>query len=115
MAYEINPGDLRTRITFQKPTIITDAGGAQSETYANVTPDPTVWAKWVNDHGQEALSTGAFTSAQRATITIRHRADVDTTWRITWGGETWKILSVDRVQHKNRYVEMIAERVTGTV
>lgn len=115
MAYEINPGDLRTRITFQQPTIVTDAGGAQSETWANVSTNPTVWAKWVNAHGQEAINQNAETSVQRATVTIRYRADVLTTWRVNWSSETWRIISIDQVQHKNRYTELVVERVMGTV
>jgi SPP1 family predicted phage head-tail adaptor len=115
MAYEINPGDLRTRITFQQPTLVTDAGGAQSETYANVPTNPTVWAKWVNDHGAEAVIANAETSVQRATVTIRYRADIQTTWRLTWANEIWKIVSVDQVQHRNRWTEIVIERVKGTV
>lgn len=113
--YVINPGDLRTRITLQQPTISTDAGGAQRETYADVPTNPTVWAKWVNAHGQEALQQNAVISAQRAAVTIRHRTDVAESWQIVKDGEAWKIISIDRVQDKHRWLEMVVERVKGTV
>ena len=113
--YTVNPGDLRTRITFQQPTLVTDAGGAQSETYANVPTNPTVWAKWVNAHGQESVNANAETFVQRATVTIRYRADVQTTWRLTLANATWKITSIDQVQHRNRWTELVVERVKGTV
>jgi SPP1 family predicted phage head-tail adaptor len=115
MDYKINSGDLRTRITLQQPTIVTDAGGAQSETYANVPTNPTMWAKWVNAHGDEAVNANAETFVQRATVTMRYRADVQTTWRLTWTNETWRIISIDQVQHRNRWTEMVVERVKGTV
>jgi SPP1 family predicted phage head-tail adaptor len=116
MDYSVNPGDLRTRITFQQPTIVTDAGGAQSETYANVTTNPTVWAKWVNMHGQEAVNASAQTSVQRATVTVRYRSDIQTTWRVVWNStEYWRIISIDHVQRKNRWTELVIERVKGTV
>ena len=51
--------DLRTRITFQSPTISKDAGGAQVATYANIGTVPTVWCQWINDHGQESVQGGA--------------------------------------------------------
>lgn len=107
--------DLRTRITFQEPTLSKDAGGAQKATYANVSTTPTVWAQWVNDHGQEAISSGAEKSAQRATVRLRHRSDVLATWRVLKGGQAWQILSVDQVQDRNRWIELRVEHVTGTV
>lgn len=113
--YSINPGDLRTRITLQQPTIVTDAGGAQNETFANVSTNPTVWAKWVNAHGQESVSAGAATFKQRATVAIRNRADVVETWQVLKDSAAWKIISIDRVQGRNRWLEMIVERVKGTL
>jgi SPP1 family predicted phage head-tail adaptor len=80
-----------------------------------VATNPTVKARWVNDHGQEAVASEALRSTQRATVTIRHRADVLTTWRILKGAEIWSILSIDAVQERNRYVELRVERVKGTV
>jgi SPP1 family predicted phage head-tail adaptor len=113
--FMVNPGDLRTRITFQQPTITQDAGGAQKEAYANVPTHPTVWAKWVNDHGQEAVSSDAEKSTQRATVTVRHRADILETWQVLNNGEAWKIISKDPVQGRNRWVVLRVERVKGTV
>jgi SPP1 family predicted phage head-tail adaptor len=107
--------DLRTRITFQEPTLSKDAGGAQKAGYANVSTTPSVWAQWINDHGQEAISSGAEKSAQRATVRVRHRGDVLATWRVLRDGEAWQILSVDPVQDRKRWIELRVERVTGTV
>jgi len=108
----IKVSDLRTRITFQSPTITKDAGGAQKTTYVDVS---IVWAQWINDHGQEAVAAEALVSAQRATVRIRHRTDIVETWRVMKDSEAWKILSIDEVQDKNRWVELRVERVKGTV
>jgi len=107
--------DLRTRITFQVPTISKDAGGAQKTTYANVGTNPTVWAQWINDHGQESVSANATVSAQRATVRLRHRSDIVETWRVLKDGEAWQVLSIDPVQDRNRWVELRVERVKATV
>ena len=113
--FVVNAGELRTSITFQQPTIVKGPGGAQKETYANVTTNPTVRAKWVNDHGEESVTSGADKSVQRATVTIRHRSDVLETWQVLKGGAAWKILSVDPVKESNRWVVLRVERVKGTV
>lgn len=113
--YNVNPGDIRTPITLQSPSQTTDAGGAQVQTYVNVAERPYMLARWVNAHGQEAVSSDAMKSTQRATVTIRYRADVQTTWRILKDGLVWRIVSIDQVQNKRRWTEMIVERVKGTV
>jgi SPP1 family predicted phage head-tail adaptor len=107
--------DLRTRITFQSPTITKDAGGAQKTTYANIGTNPTVWSQWINDHGQESVLSTAEVSVQRATVRVRHRTDIIETWRVLKDGEAWQVLSIDPVQDKNRWVEMRVERVKATV
>jgi len=113
--FTVNVGDLRTRITFQTPTISSDAGGAQKPTYANVGTNPTVWAQWINDHGQESVATGAEVSAQRATVRLRNRTDIQTTWQVLKDSEAWQVLSIDLVQGRRRWVELRVERVKATV
>jgi head-tail adaptor len=106
---------MRTQITLQVPTINKDAGGAQSPTYANAATNPTVWARWVNAHGIEAVSSETLKSVQRATVTIRYRSDVVPTWQVLKGSEAWQVISVDHVQDKRRYLELVVERAKGTV
>ncbi len=115
MTYIINPGEMRTQITLQSPTISQDAGGAQSQTYANVSPNPVVYARWINAHGIETVNSDALKSAQRATVTIRHRTDIKETWRILKDSEAWQILSIDPVRDQRRFVELVVERVKGSV
>jgi SPP1 family predicted phage head-tail adaptor len=112
--YKISAGDLRTRVTFQQPTATKDPGGAQKNTFANVATNPTVWARWINAHGQEAEQSEALKSVQRATVTVRYRSDIVPTWQLLKDGEAWQIISVDQVRDRNRWVEMIVERAKGT-
>lgn len=112
----IRIGDMRDRITFQVPTISKTPGGAQTEVYANVTPDPTVWALWVNDHGQEQVASDAKKSVQRATVTIRYRSDVLSTWQVLKDGAAWKLIApADHVRGENHWTVLRVERVEGTV
>lgn len=110
----INPGDLRTAITLQQPTISKDAGAAQKAGYTNATDNPTVLAKWVNAHGDES-TLYTVKNVQRATVTIRARTDVQPTWRVLRDTEIWQVISVDAIRGQNRWIELLVERVVGTV
>lgn len=108
--------DLRTRITLLTPTIATDAGKAQKVTYADFTTNPTVWAKIVYAHGQESVSSDASKSVQRLTVTLRYRSDVNATHAMRMNGEVWKFVGTpDNIQKLNRWLEIQAELVKGTV
>jgi SPP1 family predicted phage head-tail adaptor len=114
--YAISVGDLRTQITFQSPTITTDAGAAQKSSFSNVATNPTVWARWINAHGQEILTGNAMSSVQLATVTVRHRTDITTKWQIVKDdGTTWQVISIDEVQDRNRWIEMVVERAAGSL
>ncbi len=108
--------DLRDRITFQVPTVTKSTGGAQTEAYANVATNPTVWALVVYDHGQTVVSNEAEKAEQRATVTIRYRSNVSDKWQVLIDGNPWKIISPpDHVRGFNRWTVLRIERVTGTV
>lgn len=113
--YKVQLSDMRTRITFQEPTLVPDAGGAQVAGFADILLNPTVWARWVAAHGQEVVSSEALKSSQRAVVTIRYRADVLPIWHVVKDGEAWEIISVDHVQDRNEWTELVVERVKGTV
>lgn len=110
----IQISDLRTRITFQQPTINKNTSGVQKATYANIATIPTVWAQWINDHGEEAIQSDVEKSVQRATVRVRYRSDIVATWQVLKDGVAWKILSVDPVQDRNRWIELRVEQVKGT-
>jgi head-tail adaptor len=115
--YTVNPGEMRTRITFQQPTISKDAGGAQKQTWANVTSNPTVWSRWIYPHGQELVSSDAKKSSLRATVSVRYRADIQASWRILRADSTaWNIVAPpENVRDLNRWVEFVVEQEKGTV
>ena len=115
-AYIVNAGDLRTRITFQVPTESQDAGAAQTVTFADVATTPSVWSHWVYDHGQETDQSDSRRSSLRATVTVRHRKDVLTTWRVIMDGEPWSIIAPpEPVQNQNRWLVLRVERVKGSL
>jgi SPP1 family predicted phage head-tail adaptor len=112
--YTVKLSDLRTRITLQEPVITTDAGAAQVAGWRN-SANPIVWARWINAHGQEVVSSDALNFSQRAVVTIRYRADILTTWQVLKDGVAWQIISIDQVQDRNAWTELVVERVKGSV
>lgn len=114
MTVTINPGELRTSITLQTPSISTDAGGFKKTTYTNAGTDPVVYARWINSHGQEQAE-NAVKNVQRATVTIRNRTDVKTTWQVLKDSEAWNIISIDAIRGENRFIELVVERAKATV
>lgn len=115
--YTLDPGQLHTSITFQSPTISQATDGAQVPTWANIASNPTVWSKWVHDHGQEIAQGDAGKSIERATVTVRYRSDIKPSWAILDpSGARWQIISPpENVQNENRWTVFRVERVKGTV
>ncbi len=104
-----NPGEMRTRIVLKKRTV-TKASGFQSVTPVVVA---TVWAKWINAHGSEVWAAQAAQAVQTATVLIRYRSDVDTTYLVEKGGQDWEIVAVDNIQERNEYLELKVRLVTA--
>lgn len=107
-----NPGDLRTKITLQTPTITKAAGGAQVVTWSTIA---TVWAKWTNVHGSEVWQSQAVQAVGPATVLIRYRAGVNAACSILKGTERYEIVSVDNIQQRNEYLELKVKSATGSV
>lgn len=113
--FNVQISELRTRITFQQPSITKDAGGAQSEVFTNVSTDPTVWARWTNAYGQENTLSDAMKSVQRANVVVRYRSDIQATWQVLKDGQAWKIVSPpENVRDENRWSTFLVEYVKGT-
>ena len=109
--------ELRTSITFQSPTIAQGTDGAQVATWANLASNPTAWSKWVHDHGLEAVQNSAGQSVERATVTVRYRSDIKSSYAVLDAASSrWQIISApENVQNLNQWTVFRVERVKGTV
>jgi SPP1 family predicted phage head-tail adaptor len=108
-----NPGELRTSIELQAPTINKDPGGAQKATWSHLA---TVWAKWTNAHGQEVLLAQAVESQKLATVLIRYRADVNEQCSILLDGQRYEIIAPpDDIQERHEYMELSVRLVKGSL
>lgn len=110
-----NPGELRTPITLQGPTLVTDGGGAQHPTWANLT-NGAVEAKWVNVHGVESWAVNqAGITVSAATVTIRYRSDVTTRCSLLKGSVRYEIVSLDNIQERGEYLELKVKQAGGSI
>lgn len=98
-----NPGELNTQISLQTRTVSQDAGGFTTKAWATLA---TVWAKWENDHGQEAWTNASQGVIDRARVTIRYRTGVNARLAVLKGSTRYEIVSVDNVRERSEYIEM---------
>jgi head-tail adaptor len=107
-----NPGELRTPVQFQNPTVTKDAGGAQQVSWSAL---DTAYVKIVNAHGVEAVTSDTLKNVQRATWTRRYNASVTNLTSGLLNGQRWQVISVDDIQNRHEYMELVVERALGTV
>jgi len=94
-------GQLRHRVTIQRPTITGDGMGGGARTWTDVA---TVWASI------EPLRSGAFWQAQQTqaktthTIVIRYRPGITTDYRIAFGSRHFQIDAIQNPSESNRYL-----------
>jgi SPP1 family predicted phage head-tail adaptor len=98
-----NPGELRNPILLQQRVVVTQPGGFEQVGYQDVA---TVYAKWQNIHGQEVWAVDSPQEKQPATVTLRYRSDIDTTWAVVNGGKRYEIVSLDDIQNRHEYIEL---------
>jgi SPP1 family predicted phage head-tail adaptor len=104
----INPGEMRTQITLESRTVTTQTGGFETPAWSTIA---TVWSKWTNAHGSEAVQAAMLNAEAPATVLIRYRSGLDTTCAISKGGVRYEITSIDNIQERNEYIEMKVKRM----
>lgn len=107
-----NPGELRTPVLFQNPTVSKNANGAQVIAWTDL---DTAYVKIVNAHGQEAATSDALKNVQRSTWTRRYNASVTPLTSAVLDGQRWQVISVDDIQNRHEYMELVMELAKATV
>lgn len=84
-------GDLDRRITIEQATAGTDDYGAPTQTWATLAQ---VWAQVKPVRGQEYFAAQQVNARVDTVFKIRHRTDITTAMRISYGSEYYDIQSV---------------------
>lgn len=109
----INPGELRTVVTFEKRTVSVETGGFQTATWSVIGER---WVRWENVHGSEVWAAESLEARRPATVLGRYHADIDETCSIVLGRSSrmteaerdaarYEIVSLDDIAARHEYVE----------
>lgn len=102
---KVAAGELDQLIMLESPVVTIDAVGAEVPTWL---PEAEAFAKVMETRGREFLK-GDFKAEEKAVFKVRFR-EVDSTWRVAWGGRTWRIDSVTGTMREGwRYIHATAQ------
>lgn len=100
------------RITFQQKTTTYDSNTNEpTETWANVSTSPTMWAKVTPKTATEDYRGDMEGGFRRNDFEVLHRSDIGVENRISWDGKTWDIRGVEmrRDTDRNKILVITAE------
>lgn len=103
-------GNLRHRITLQKPVIIRDSIGQELEGWQDVA---TVWASIEPLSGKEYFNAQQTNSEVSTKITIRYLESVTPFMRVFFQKHTYNILSVINFEERNIYLQLLCSEKVG--
>ncbi len=110
--YQVTAGNLDKRITIQAKTIARDSFSGETITYYDL---DTVWANIRVLSGREFFLAKQVNSEVDYEITIRYRADVNTTRRIKYSDSTVRYFDIKAVLDKEmnrKWLTLMCSEVT---
>lgn len=109
----ISIGDLRSRITFQTATRVSDSQGGFTETWSNLATNPTVYAYLAAVSSRERLFSEQIQYQRSHVIVIRYRSDLDTSMRITYEGREFQIKGIRNPEERKAFLILDVEENQG--
>jgi len=107
---DYNAGMLREPVTFQRRTRTADGAGSWSETWATISGAPTR-GMVTQTSGREAVLHGRKEAHASVKIVVRYSStailEAD---RVVVRSTNYNILSVNNIEFKNQWIEIIAQR-----
>lgn len=106
----IKAGDLRHKVTLQRPTSRINEKGKKIADWEDVA---TVMAGKADVSGREFYVAQAHHAEDVVTFTVRWRQDVTAKWRLVHHGEAYNILEVNHLGYMRDYMRLKCRLVTG--
>ena len=103
-------GNLRHRITLQKPVIVKDSIGQENEEWQDVA---TVWASVEPLSGKEYFNAKQTNSEVSTKIIIRYFENLLPNWVFQFGHRRYNILSVINFEERNIYLQLLCSEKAG--
>ncbi|MFC5387565.1 phage head closure protein [Aquamicrobium segne] len=70
---------------------------------------PAIWARVEPLKGEERMIGGGLAAVAWVQVHIRHRSDVETTWRLTHRGITYNIRAIRNLDERDRFLSIDCE------
>lgn len=103
-------GELRHRLTFQKPSATKNGNDVIIPGWA---PVCTVWGAAWDVSGREFLEAAAHQMEDITTFTIRWRAGLNTSMRIIFQGKPYEIIEINHLSYRGDFLQIKARIVGG--
>lgn len=102
-------GDLRKRITLQRPVVTRDAEGDETRTWMDVR---TVWAQIEPLSGREFFEVQVQTGEITTRIRIRYMQGITTMWRVKYRARYFEIVAPPiNLNERNLYLDMMCKEI----
>ncbi len=103
-------GDLRHRITIQRPAWSTDAKGNRVKKWADVA---SCRASMADVSGRDFYAAQAYQAQDIVTFGIRWREDISTECRILHAGQPYEIEQINHLGYKRDFMHIKARKTYG--
>lgn len=102
-------GGLRHRLTIEEEVRVADGGGGFTLTWQAVAVEAEVWGAILPLSGREVLRAQQLATPVSHCVSIRYRADVTASMRLTLGARVFNIRAVVNVEERDRWLELMCE------
>ena len=99
-------GDLKKRVTLQYQTKVADGMGGFTVSWVDAA---TVWSAIWPVSASETIQAAMTTMTITHRIRIRYRAGLRASWRVSWGGKYFNIVSIINPNMSNRWLDILVK------
>ena len=103
-------GDLRHRVDLQAPTRVSDGMGGFTNSFTAVASSIAA-AIWPTS-AQDVIQANATVLVVTHRIRIRYRSVLKTSWRVSWGGRYFTIVSIIDPNTDHKFLDLLVKEAT---
>jgi SPP1 family predicted phage head-tail adaptor len=107
-------GRMRSRVTFQALLEVSDGQGGQTESWSDLSTDPTVWCYLRPTKSNERFFSEQIQYQRSHEAIIRYRNDLETEMRVLFDGRVFQIKGIRRPDERKAFLILDLEENQGT-